>query len=350
MRTYLILIMPYLLTLLGGSILINRGTTISNELIFFLILNIVAIFTLSLYPRSFFIDFKLLFNNNYDKKRSIKILSIILSSISIIGAFYAFYEIIKFGEFATILFEGSEEIRLERRINTLTNIAQSLYIVALPLTFILKMNKLNKLLIISIIIFSLATGSRGPILYLFFILFLRSSNWNSFLIGVLSLTLFLGKALVFDVDLMTYASDSFASQIKMLNEYMLYFSNERFYGYFSFYRPYAALFENDPLSIIDLQKNYLQYSYKGLLVATGYLHSFLDFGIFGVVVVIILNISLMTVLIIYSKIMPLSAIVILFSFLMMIYDNLFVQLFYLISIFFSLLIDYLFNSKRFKII
>jgi hypothetical protein len=331
---------------MGGVILINSGAVLSEEIIYFLLLNVIAIFTITILPRSYFGDIKLLFINNYNRKKSLIFFSNIFSLISITGAFYAFYEIIKFDEFGIILLEGSEEIRLDRRINTLTNIAQSLYIIALPLTFILNKITANRVLIFSLILFSLATGSRGPILYLLFILFLRSSNLNSIIIGFVSLIFFLGKALVFDVDLITYASDAFGSQIKMLNEYMLYFSNERFYGYFTFYRPFAALFENDPLSLIDLQKNYLQYTYKGLLVATGYVHSFLDFGFLGVVTFFFLNMAIMIFLIYFSKKLPLTTIVMLFAFMMMIYDNLFVQLFYIISIIFSLMIDIIYFKNN----
>ena len=326
---------PAMLTL--GAILLARShSTVSDGILVLSALNIMLIT---------FSAFLLItarkkgapaFNQQLKGVRTAVLAGRALACLSIVGAVLACNEIFSVYGMPIPLTEGGEETRLDARFNPVFTIAQSLYIVALPIARLTNSVRLRWLLVLSIVVYAVFTGSRGPILYLMYIEFLVASTKTAIAIGALALILFTSKALLFDVGFLTYLNAALAFQVKMLNEYMIHFSDTRFYGYFSFYRPIASLFESNPFSLIDLQNNELAHSFKGLLVATGYVQPFLDFGMAGVIIFSTAIYAVSIYLIKSPGLYPTTRIVFVFAYLMMFYDNLFLQLFYLLSVLLAL--------------
>lgn len=268
-------------------------------------------------------------------------ISILLTSIASISSFAICYELYdRYGVPFTFL-EGGERLRLEGPVNKYLNVIQATYLLAFPMVIMLRQRLWAWILVLALCVFVVFTGSRGPILYVGYVTFLFVGLRVRCLLIFLGTALIVSKSFVLGIDPYEYAVAALSSQVEYLNRYVVE-SHDPYFSYFTFVRPFVTLFGSDPLSLIDLQHTVLGESFGGLLVATGYVYAYLDVGPFCVLAPVV-SLLAGVIAVNSARRFPVASIIVSFGLTMMFYDMLFNQLYFILILLASAILDVVFQ-------
>lgn len=340
--SFAIVLAPFFLILL--QIVIVYFTVpfigVSDNLGYFLVGLVIICFILSIFLVCTPSLFKPIIGRSTYESKTLTAITLVIFLIAFISSLQNAYEIYREYGVPLTLLPGGEEVRLSSPLNKYVNLLQSFWFVALPLVILNKRKFLLFLLVGSVIIYSFFVGSRGAILYLFFVaaITMKFSMLRMFSLVGLAVAFMLSKSFLLNISMLDYFVSLMSSQAQVLNSYMLNI-DDRYYGWFTFVRLFGPLVPGDQLSLIDLQYEALGFNYDGLFVASAYIYPYLDFGLLGVFLILLANLIISIFCVKYIRVFPVFCLLILFGQAISFYDSLFNQLFFYMLLFVAFFVD-----------